>query len=249
MIRRVGGVSCAFAVGRETCRPGRWKSVLQSTLQSSQRFGSCCPTFFLIAPGGDHAGAVAQCRGQSGVLLVAHVCSLVQVLTRELHIDKEFRQSKYFDAGMALHAILFHFLADERVPLSPLVYSAAEQKLCKAGWTVAKRAADKFYPQMRKAREKERLGDNTLLDELRSKVFEPESHTNLRSGYVAKKAGGGGGSEPPSVSEAVWRQTTDALVAFAMGTHTRVGESYASRDAWPVCCAAGGRQLGHAQAD
>ena len=47
---------------------------------------------------------------------------------------------------------------------------------------------------------------------------------------LAKKTDGSGGSEPPSGSEAVWRQKTDALVAFAMGTHTRVGEGCASRD-------------------
>ena len=43
-------------------------------------------------------------------------------------------------------------------------------------------------------------------------------------------AAGPSPSPPPAESEKEWRQQTALLLAFAMGTHARLGEGYASRD-------------------
>ena len=187
----------------------------------------------LADPGGDHAVAVGQHLQVE--LRDAHVASIVRALQHELNSAGMLSRSHLgYNSGMALHAILYHLLggATANIPPPPLVASPEERSRCKDGWAKARPASAAFYTKMRNARDEARSsGSLAPLHNMRSRLFASESHQNLRGGSTTKKAAAGGdGSEPPSVSEAVWRQTTDALVAFAMGTHTRVGEGYASRD-------------------
>jgi hypothetical protein len=49
-------------------------------------------------------------------------------------------------------------------------------------------------------------------------------------GLTSRSAASGGGGDPAPGSEAEQQQRTNELMAFAMGTHSRLGEGYASRE-------------------
>jgi hypothetical protein len=184
----------------------------------------------LADPGLDHTAAVGQ--QLHGSLRDFHVVSIVRSLERELNAAGSFCRSQLgFHAGMALHAILYHLLggATTNIPPPPLVASKVERDRCLAGWAKAVPAKKAFYENMRKARDRARSsGSLKPLHAMRSQVFAPETHKNLRGCGTARKAGGGG-SEPPAGSASEQQQQTDRLRAFAMGTHIRLGEGYAHR--------------------
>eukprot|EP00966_Prymnesium_polylepis_P037571 872294-Prymnesium_polylepis.1 len=93
---------------------------------------------------------------------------------------------------------------------------------------------------MRKARSKANAGDATDLDGLRSSIFEPSTHKNLRPADPAGGAPGAKAAEartlggkrvtaappappPDDPAEAERARRAACCVALAMGTHRRLG--------------------------
>ena len=68
---------------------------------------------------------------------------------------------------------------------------------------------------------------SVLVDSLRDRLQSAEHNAQPAKRRAIQ---GGGGAPPDPASETQWAQTTHRLLAFAMGTHARVGEGYASRD-------------------
>ena len=195
----------------------------------------------LAHPAGDHAAAVAALP--EGVLLNAHVASIVRVLDG-LRSNVAFANSFTSVAGVALHTILFHLLggASQQLPAPPTAPVTRDDiARCASGWAVAKPAAKKFFSDMAAARFKEKQGDGAELHRLRTAVFAVDSHKNLRpaagagGAAAAKKAaaaatGAGGDDSTPPTAAAIQAAHTARLLAFAMGTHERLGEGYSSYD-------------------
>ena len=211
----------------EECRPDEWAATaeVQDLLAT-----------MLEHPGGDHEAAVARLLG--GELLDAHVAGIVRLL-RGLR-SGAFPSSFTRDAAVALHTVIYHLLggASTQRPAPPLEATREAKKRCGSGWATAEPAADKFFTQMRQARQDERQGDSRLMHSLCSRIFDPDRHKNLRPGgsppqHLAKKqtaalaaaAAAPPAPPPPDPADAELRRRADCCLALAMGTHQRLGMS------------------------
>ena len=192
-------------------------------------------TNILAHPHNDHAAEVTvQLRG---VLLDAHVAGIVGVL--EKGRVSTFANTFTTDAGVALHAVLYHLLGGAALNLPPpRPASRDEVKRCGAGWTAATKAAAKFAKDMIDARRRMREGgDDTLLRRLRSSTFAPAMHKNLRRPDVdtappgkqaaataaALTAAAAPSPDPADPAKAELRRRASCCLALAMGTHNRLG--------------------------
>ena len=193
----------------------------------------------LADPGGDHAAAVA--KNLDGILLDAHVASIVRVLGA-LRDNVAFSKSFTTDGGVALHTVLYHLLggAERNLPAPPTESTRAETSRCAPGLRAAKKMAEAFFTDRDEARRQAKKGgDDSVLQRLRGRIFAPATHKNLRpaaagdaagDAAVEKRAAGSRrvAAAPPAPppadpADAELQRRADCCAALAMGTHHRLG--------------------------
>jgi hypothetical protein len=187
----------------------------------------------LAFPFVDHSNAVRAVL--NGELRTAHVIGLLRVAKSLDFSQAKWKHSASRNKGVAYHTWLYHFLGGAEAKLFPPPASTAAND---TQWSVNlrrdalafeenfKREIDRIEKAIRRANAVDVPGYHTELTELRCQIFD---HSVLRAAApdLMETMEGGGGSSPPPGSDAEWQQQTDALVAFAMGTHARLGEGYA----------------------
>lgn len=184
----------------------------------------------LAEPHGDHEQQIRVSLSSERVL-DAHVAGVVRVL-QGLRTNPALQVSYTSDAGIALHALLYHLLGGRGLglPSPALDSSRPERERCAPGWAVAKPASARFFASLRKARLNAKTGDEALLTRLRTQPFLHEAHKNLRIGQSSGVVTTGGQGDPPALNEELlWSEQSERLLAFAMGTHPRLGEGNAHR--------------------
>ena len=135
----------------------------------------------LAAPRDDHSTTVA--KQLPSELLDAHVASLFRYVIKP-RLSAVFDRSFCSDGGIALHCILYHLLwrSEWKVRPPPLDSTRASVELCHGGRLKASAHRDAFYPALSKAQGKANQGDCSALLQLRSKPFDPTTHSNLKLG-------------------------------------------------------------------
>jgi hypothetical protein len=183
--------------------------------------------YMLNQPFADHTAAVHAVLG--GDLCVAHAVGLVRVSTGLDWTKANWKPSATRNKGVAYHVWLYHFLGGAPAKLRPPpTCTTAEQTL----WSCTLRR-DALIHEKEFTRELKRIKGHAgrpeheaELIELRCRLFDADVLRAAAPDPMQISAGGGDGSPPPG-SGTEWQQQTDALVAFAMGTHSRLGEGYA----------------------
>ena len=176
----------------------------------------------LVEPTGDHSEAVAAVL-DGGPLRTAHEISLLRA---SLRLDTA-KQKQGASAYVAYHTWLYHFLGGSQAKLLPPPASSAtaETRWSRDLHKNAKRVETKY------AREVKRLGAAgpgglQQLHLLRCSLVDPSVLRPVDRPVVAAP----GSAPPPAGSDAEYSQQTARLLAFAMGTHPRLGYGYASRE-------------------
>ena len=185
--------------------------------EAQQLFG-----LILSDPQGDHAAAVAQQSIE--VLLDAHVAGIVRWIGKLKSGNATFSEKSFTrDAGVALHTILFHLLngAAAGLPPPPPETTADETRRCKPGWATARPAGEKFWQDLSAARTKAKAGDDTKLQALRGRIFEPAKHKNLRPADPAGGAPGAKAADTRALGGKLATATAAAAVATTASPSTR----------------------------
>lgn len=187
----------------------------------------------LREPAGDHQAAVdAVMDGES--LRAVHVHGLVQILNHKVRLHSKV------DRATCLHTWLFHLLGGARSDVKPPpVHPSGDAYATSKSVLVAMERAAKKYFVCRKEllRDVKHTGTANVtsaakLELLRSAPFNcsllrtndarvlPASISSEQLAGTPSVCGGG---------EAAWEEHSVRLLAFAMGTHMRLGEGNASR--------------------
>ena len=184
-------------------------------------------------PLADHATPVAM--QLSGGLLDGHVAGLVRFI--ESASASARKSSAQFDSGVALHTVLYHLLGGTASGLRPPPGSHDRQAIrsCTPGWSAATKAKTKFYSQLKDAVSKSKKGDHVDLRRIRSTVFDPTKHSNLKlasadvdttttAASVAATAASPPAPPPPGSPADIERERRrSCCLMLARGTHARYG--------------------------
>ena len=178
-----------------------------------------------------------------GSLRNGHVAGLFAVADSIDFKKIPWKAACAFSKAVAYHTWLFHFLggAEQQLVPPPTCLGATEFSkglrehavpafMCKKGsttgrfWLELNQLVDASRQNRSTAAQEERLHDLrfSLVDLARLRLPADEKPTS-------KKAAGGGGEGGPAGTQQDINDT-DGLLAFAMGTHERLGEGYSSRE-------------------
>ena len=173
----------------------------------------------LAEPIADYSEAVAAAL-DGGPLRAAHEISLLRA---SLRLDSG-KQKQGASGYAAYHTWLYHFLGGSQAKLLPPPTSTVEveTRWSRNLYKVAKRAETKYSREFDRLR---RSGGQQL-QLLRCSLVDPSVLRPVDRAVVAAP----GSAPPPAGSDAEWAQQTAGLLAFAMGTHPRLGYGYASRE-------------------
>ena len=196
----------------------------------------------LAFPEANHSSAVRGVLRDS--LLLGHAVGLFRAAK---HLNKQklmWPSSTTFNAGIALHIWLYHFMGAAHAKLDAA--DAACKQRSNAVRIYGMREEEAFTGRVQallKARQRAAAASQPVssidleLTELRSRVLPPSilrwsdlSAAASDPPASAVAAAPSPESPPPPGSDRDWQHQTGRLLAFAMGTHPRLGEGYASRD-------------------
>ena len=197
----------------------------------------------LAVPHGDHREAIWQVL--EGGLLNGHVAGLFAVAE-----SIDFKKPLWSGAlakskAAAYHTWLFHLLGGvEQKLVEPPVclgggatnFSAQLRLQAMPAYQTKKEHRGRFWLELHTLTDAARQGRMTpaqeqQLHELRFSLVDAAwLRLPAAEGLTSRSAASGGGGEPAPGSEAEQQQRTNELMAFAMGTHSRLGEGYASRE-------------------
>ena len=196
----------------------------------------------LDSPEADHSVAVQGLL--SGSLMLGHAVGLFRALK---HLKKkQWCGVEVNNTGLAFHVWLYHFMGGANSKLSPA--NAASAKVLRIIFLREEAAFGERVKTLLRARrraviagesgipfdlELASLRGRDLLNlvpasVLRSSTFNAAAASSSASSSAASSAPGDPESSPPG-SSAEGQDKTAALVAFAMGTHVRLGEGSSSR--------------------
>ena len=188
--------------------------------------------YMLAFPRADHQRKLGDLI--PGGVIALHVAALVRLSELKRFRLRSGRWSESFTANraVALHCWLFHFFGGFNAKLEP-----PPQPTCNDVSTRVRDGATAAAAKLRARHDALRL--RLSRSELSPDAFDT-AVTGFTSAHVDPQylrfpnkssnqntSAGGGGSTPPPGSEAEWQHQTDCLIAFAMGTHARLGEGYA----------------------
>ena len=202
----------------------------------------------LAYPEADHSAAV--CAVLDGPILLGHAVGVCRAAKQLNKCKSKWHGATTTNGGVAYHIWLYHFLGGAGAKLHAAHVAGAQRS--KALFSAAVREEDAFSARVRTLLKTigraAAAGQSTAfvhkeLAELRSKIVPLSllqwsdcgtlavgSGATVAAAPSAIVAAGPSPSPPPAESEKEWRQQTALLLAFAMGTHARLGEGYASRD-------------------
>ena len=185
--------------------------------------------YMLASPYADHQQKIRDLL--PGGFTEMHAAALFRLSElKKLKLRQPGRHSASFTANraVALHCWLFHFGGGGEAKLEPPPLPTGNS----ASLQVHNRASA--------AAKELRARHDALRLKLQRGEMSPDAFDAAVLGFTsarvdlhpmrsstARPVAAGGGSTPPIGSEAEWQLQTDALVAFAMGTHARLGEGYA----------------------
>ena len=195
----------------------------------------------LDSPEADHSVAVQGLLSRS--LMLGHAVGLFRALK---HLKKkQWCGVEVNNTGLAFHVWLYHFMGGANSKLSPA--NAASAKVLRIIFLREEAAFGERVKTLLRARRRAVIAGESgipfdlelaslcgrdLLNlvpasVLRSSTFNAAAASSSASSSAASSAPGDRESSPPG-SSAEGQDKTAALVAFAMGTHVRLGEGYSS---------------------
>lgn len=194
-------------------------------------------TNILSMPNGDHRAAIQNVLGEN--LRAAHVHGLLRLLAPKKKADwkkPKWSGTATSSKAAAIHIWLYHLLdgRDKKLhaPEPPYIQTEFSQRL-KLGLDAELDVKYKAALDAARAADRRDVRYGTSrVDDVRSAPFDPDwlrLRLVLPGGGTASSGGGGGGGGAAGDSTE-WEQQSAALLAFAMGTHERLGIGYASRD-------------------
>jgi hypothetical protein len=165
-------------------------------------------------PLGDHAvDAVLD-----GPLLDVHVAAIFRVLVMKPR-SEVWEGVAHSSVGLALHTVLYHLLGGGATELHPPPRggtAADAGNTCRSGFKCEEARYRAIFKDLSRAKTTK---NEALVLRLRSKAFDPSSHSNLSKKTPATKAvagggGGGGGDDPidPARQERGERRTRVAML-------------------------------------
>ena len=193
-------------------------------------------------PEADHSDAVQGLL--SGSLMLGHAVGLFRA-SKHLKLKKKQRCGVEVNTGLAFHVWLYHFMGGANSKLCPANEVGAK---CLRTIILREEAAfgERVKTLLRARRRAVIAGESGIpfdlelaslcgrdllnlvpASVLRSSTFNAAAASSSASSSAASSAPGDPESSPPG-SSAEGQDKTAALVAFAMGTHVRLGEGYSS---------------------
>ena len=181
--------------------------------------------YMLAMPTADHSVAVATLLDGDD-LRAAQAVSLLRASNRLDFSKQKWQASVSKNKGVAYHTWMYHFLGGAPAKLLPPPTStAASETRWSATLRVEAQRAEAAYK--REVDRPRRAGADGLqqLRTLRCAAVDPGILRPAEQAVAAPPP-----APPPAGSDAEWEQQTARLLAFALGTHPRVGFGYASKE-------------------
>ena len=191
--------------------------------------------YMLVFPQADHQRKIGDLLPGGATAL--HVAALVRLSELKRPKLRSGRWTESFTANraVALHCWLFDFVGGFNAKLEPPPQPTCNDVSTRArdGATAAAAKLRARHDALRLRLHHSELSPDAFDTDVKDFTCARVNPQYLRSPDESQKvhtSAGGGGSTPPPGSEAEWQRQTDCLVAFAMGTHVRLGEGYAHAD-------------------